>query len=104
MKKMRPYFSMLMLALLLFPIADKSVHEYAHLNEDHCEIKSLHFCEAEHQCTVCDYVFSSSSTPPKTQDQLTIFANKSIDFESILVFNTIISPKFSLSLRGPPVC
>jgi hypothetical protein len=104
MKKVRSYISMLMLALLLFPIVEKASHDFKHLNDDHCAVKGTHYCPTEHTCSICDYVFSSSDTPTKTQGQLIAFATAADNLASVIVFNTITSPKFTFSLRGPPVC
>lgn len=95
---------MLMIALLLFPLAEKAAHELSHLNEDHCDIKETHFCDVEHTCTICDYVFSATSTPPKHETGISVIVKDSpislIVFES----NKVQSPKYTFSLRGPPAC
>jgi hypothetical protein len=95
---------MLLLALLLFPLAEKAVHELSHLQEDHCNIKETHFCDVENTCTVCDYVFWASSTPPKHETGITVTVKDS----SISIFtfesNKVQSLKYTFSLRGPPVC
>ena len=104
MQKLRSYVSMLMLALLLFPMVDKAVHDLSHLNDKHCGIKDTHFCEVEHSCKICDYHFSSSSTPPKNQSQVNIFLQISDCGLITFVSNTTTSPKYTFSLRGPPVC
>jgi hypothetical protein len=103
MKKLYSYISILVLGLLLFPIAEKAAHDLEHFNEDHCEIKDTHYCKAEHNCSICDYTFSSSSILPKTQDQITVFSIMADDLASVIVSNQITSPKFRLSLRGPPI-
>jgi len=104
MQKLRSYISMLMLALLIFPMAEKAMHEIEHLDDKHCGITDTHFCELEHSCSICDYTFSSPSTPPKDQDQLDIILIST--HYSVLGFtsNTTTSPKYTFSLRGPPVC
>ncbi len=103
LNKIKSYISLLMLALLMFPMADKAVHDFVHLNDEHCGITDTHYCKAEHTCSICDYVFSSSATPPETQEHLTIFSEQTNEFISLTVSNTLVSPKFNLSLRGPPV-
>ncbi len=95
---------MLMLALLLFPMVEKTVHELSHVNEDHCAIKATHFCAKEEACALCDYVFSASSTPPADSAELKISEQIFDNAVSISVSNTITSPKYTFSLRGPPVC
>jgi hypothetical protein len=91
-----------MLALLVLPVADKTLHDFEHVSDQHCDIKELHYCKAEHFCAICDYVFSSSTTPPKTQEQLSVFSTEINDFKPAEVFNPTLSPGFVVSLRGPP--
>jgi hypothetical protein len=104
MQKFRSYISMLMMALLLFPMVEKAVHEYGHSDDEHCGVKDTHFCEVEHHCSICDYTFSSPTGSPECvydlEDAL-LSENVSLPvFES----NTTTSPKYTFSLRGPPVC
>jgi len=91
-----------MLVLLVFPVVDKTLHDFEHLNDDRCGIKDTHFCEADHTCSVCDYVFSASAAPPKTEENLIVFSKSSDSYASLCVFNTSVAPKFKVSLRGPP--
>ncbi|MDP1802409.1 MAG: hypothetical protein Q8L81_13710 [Bacteroidota bacterium] len=104
MKMIRKYISLLMLVSLLFPIVEKALHDIEHFNDDSCEIKHIHFCKAEHICFICDYVFSSSSNPPVASNRVIVFGQLSIILILIIAFNTIISQKFTFTLRGPPVC
>ncbi len=92
-----------MLALLLFPIAEKVVHELGHLNDKHCEIKATHFCEQEHHCSICDYIFSSSvAILPNENPQIIAFPQNNFN----VFFEVFLSPKtslkYTLPLRGPP--
>jgi hypothetical protein len=103
MQKLLSYFSMLMLALLLFPLGEKAMHDFEHFNDDHCAIAETHFCETEHSCSLCDYVFSSASTPPQTHSRLLVFSPKNSDKIFSLVSVTLSNLNFGLSLRGPPV-
>lgn len=91
-----------MFALLVFPMVDKTMHDFEHFNDDHCGIKDVHYCKAEHTCSICDYVFSVSATPPKTQERLTVFSKPRDSYSSLCVFNTTLASKFKVSLRGPP--
>jgi len=84
-------------------VVEKVHHELEHSKEIHCGIKATHYCEAEHSCTVCDYVFSSSSEPPANQSQLSFFSAYFENVPTDLVFNLLVSQKYILSLRGPPI-
>lgn len=92
-----------MIVLLLFPLVERIKHDVEHFSDDHCSKKDIHFCKAEHTCSICDYVFSHTSTPPDKEECILIFSTVSGSFKTTLAFNTLISPKFKLSLRGPPV-
>ena len=92
-----------MLSLLLFPMAEKVMHEFGHLNEEHCGIKETHFCPLEHNCDVCDYVFSTCSTPPRSH-QITLAPHEAPFALIAFTSNTATSPKYTFTLRGPPVC
>lgn len=93
---------MLLLALLLFPVAEKVQHDFEHLNDAHCGITEKHFCEAEHTCDICDYVFSTCAGAPKTQEQIHLFLNYENEFTKFVSSDVITSSKFRISLRGPP--
>ena len=93
-----------MLALLLFPMVEKVMHELGHLDDEHCEIQATHFCKQEHNCSICDYIFSSSSAiSPDEQEQIIAFSQ---DINSNIIgitSNTTNSLKYTLPLRGPPL-
>jgi hypothetical protein len=104
MQKVRSFISMLMLVLLLFPMVEKAMHEIEHSEDKHCGIKDTHFCESEHNCSICDYTFSSPSTAPNQQVQIN---TKRISIDRCIfgyISNETTSPKYSFSLRGPPTC
>lgn len=81
------------------------MHELEHLNDSHCAVKETHFCEKEHNCSICDYIFSYSAAAitPNEQEQLSPFFQL-IDTKVFnFVSNTTLSQKYTLSLRGPPI-
>jgi hypothetical protein len=101
MKNTKSLISFLLLALLLIPMVQKAMHEIGHINDKHCEIQVLHFCETEHHCAICDYVMVSSDAPEPT------FQFKSLETYSAYKFAShpnIVSVNFNcnLTLRGPP--
>ena len=99
----RKYLSLFMLLSILFPIGDKAMHDIEHFNEDHCAVKETHYCRSEHLCTICDYVFSSSSHSPIAKYKIVVFSQILIIIILFLVLNTIVSPKYTFTFRGPPV-
>ena len=102
MRMLRKYTSLFMLMSLLFPIGEKAMHNIQHIYENHCEIKETHYCKTEHTCTICDYVFSSPSNLPLTQNQIIVFGQVITIVILVIVYNTIIPQKFTFTLRGPP--
>jgi hypothetical protein len=103
MQKTRSFISMLMLALLLFPMVEKAMHEFGHLDEEHCGVKETHFCHVEHNCSICNYHFSSSLTPPRNTISIEIVVTPTNSSIIEFVSNTTASPKYTFSLRGPPI-
>lgn len=93
---------MLMLALLLFPILEKSRHDFEHAEEIHCSVKDKHFCRAEHNCKICDYLFASSSTPPTGQEEFKLFGRPLKGFQPAELSHIIIGAGTGRFLRGPP--
>ena len=103
MQKLKSYIAALFLALLLFPLAEKVQHELGHFEEEHCGISETHFCQAEHSCTICDYVFAASTTPSSCNEQLLIFLNKDANISFRASDSNLSSNSFfGVLLRGPP--
>lgn len=88
--------------MLLFPTVDKAIHDFEHRNDVHCGIREVHYCEAEHTCSLCDYVCSSNSEPPKCTEHLSVFFRT---YHYVLQAGKsfpITDRPYTLSLRGPP--
>jgi len=104
LQKLKKYLSILFLALLLFPVIEKTSHELEHLHQTHCSSQGLHYCASENTCDVCDYVFSNSSTPPTQQNNLNVILIQTQYHYAGFISNEIKTTKYTFSLRGPPVC
>jgi hypothetical protein len=61
LKKLHTYFSLALLAIFLFPLAEKQVHAFDHKDEVHCSSAEKHFHDVEHSCSICDYTFTDSN-------------------------------------------
>ena len=105
MHKVRTHSYIFLLALLLFPLANKVVHQFEHFNSPHCNTKQLHFCDTEHTCKYCDYIFSKlpSFTPPPQQFNLNITVQTVVILLLFVFVKPKTSLKYRLSLRGPPL-
>ncbi|MEI6020828.1 MAG: hypothetical protein WCR21_06835 [Bacteroidota bacterium] len=102
MKRIKKYLSLFFLALLLFPVLEKTSHELEHLKEKHCAGKGLHYCPAENNCHVCDYVFSKANTPPTDYNHLNIVLVSNTNKHLGFVSNEITPILCTFPLRGPP--
>lgn len=71
-KELQKYFSLFLLLLFLFPIAEKQVHALQHLDDIHCTATDKHFHEQEHHCDICDLTLTDVSTPPVAEYRFTI--------------------------------
>jgi hypothetical protein len=105
MAKIRTYFSLFVLLILLLSNTGKVLHELNHLSENYCEITELHFCQAEHNCPFCDFLVSSkfNCSDLDPEEKKTSFTPASVTNYQ-LISNTTVAPKFIFSLRGPPCC
>ena len=103
MQKIRSYISLLLLAVMLFPLIEKVSHQLEHADENHCGKKELHFCAKEHNCKICDYVFSSIDEPLGYHYEIKGKTKVvTIDFQ-IITPSITSSPNLSYLLRGPPI-
>lgn len=101
MQKLQKVIAYFLLIVFLFPLAQTEVHAFVHQNDFHCDSKDFHLHEAEHHCSICDYV-------PTTSDKPNSYIFHSFDYyftnyyfplyQSVL----IESYQFNFSLRGPP--
>jgi hypothetical protein len=106
MPKIRTYSCILLLVLLLLPMATIIAHQFEHYNIEQCKATELHFCNTEHDCKLCDYIFSTPSSYSPSQHQTELNIVIQIIAISILLFlvKPITALKYRLSHRGPPIC
>lgn len=91
-------------ALVLFPMAAKTMHELAHEHEDQCEVQGAHFCQHEHSCSVCDYTLSPAFTPRWNELELRAEIVVGASFPVFYTTAHLRPSGYSFSLRGPPSC
>jgi hypothetical protein len=105
LQKARTYLSLVLLLLVIFPTAEKSLHGLEHEHEESCNSNDLHFCEVEfHSCSICDFVFSASCPPIKASLHFTISTTNFHEVIPPVLPGKINTPGFTFSLRGPPAC
>ncbi len=62
-KQIKNSLSFLLLCLFLFPAVEREVHAYEHQNDIHCASTDKHFHEEEHNCSICDFTITDSTSP-----------------------------------------
>lgn len=102
MKRLKPYLSALLLFLLLYPLGEKTLHGLSHLSEVPCGMEETHFCQAEHHCHLCDYVFSPCTSAGITGDHLRLFSLRGEGYQPLPDVPLSLSSVTLFFLRGPP--
>ena len=101
---LKPWFSVFLLAIFLFPTIVKEVHTVNHEKRFHCDANGdQHLHTLHHDCNLCDFVIPVVSAPSSFQTHffLTHFAEYSFPHQVEFYFS---SSRFSSpSLRAPPV-
>lgn len=79
------YSAVILTLLFLFPQVQKNIFEFYHHKdaEAHCNDVTLHFCEKEHVCNLCDY-------------QVSPYEPLGLSLEGDLSFESITAPVPSL--------
>jgi hypothetical protein len=101
MRSLRPILSLLFLLTFLFPQVEKGVHELEHAAESHCTDTDLHFCASDHNCDLCDYQLTPSTTPSVSHAAFSLLGKTIVTSTLENVFVPQES-KYNLTLRGPP--
>lgn len=101
MKVLRKYSALVLLVLFVYPYIEKGIHDWEHADDLHCIASTMHFHEAEHSCSVCDYI-----TPVSTQPSAIYFSLSATVFEELVISYTaagiVSAPDYFFSLRAPP--
>lgn len=103
--KFRVIISLFLLVAFCAPTVGKALHELEHTAEEHCDEADTHFCGEDHSCSICDFIFATSASSIVEGNQTFVF--KLYASESVaqhFVPCIISSPKYTFSLRGPPLC
>lgn len=98
----KPISSLFLALLLALPPVLKSVHEWSHIEENHChDASSLHLHSIQHHCDICDVFTSQVFLTPSEEAQKNIpqeFHFKLLD-HSGFTLRSSLSTSF---VRGPP--
>jgi hypothetical protein len=101
-KVFQKYCSLFVLLLFLFPMVEKQLHAFEHLNEQHCTANEKHFHEAEHHCTVCDFTLTSAVDVDNSAYQY-INSFKEIPYLVFIQSTNIVDTYIDIPARAPPV-
>ena len=97
------YYSLFLLVVFLFPMAEKELHSLEHRNDTHCSSTQKHFHQNEHHCFICDYITPHNNGASVTIKECTIDTSV---FEYTLKTDSFFSrqQKAHLPSRAPPIC
>ncbi len=101
MQKLKPFIAIFTLLVFLFPLAEKGIHDYHHINDKHCASVDKHLHTSEHHCEICDFTNNINGLPSYNEANLLLSETAVLDFyfpENIL----LILQKHFHSLRAPP--
>jgi hypothetical protein len=101
-KQLKKHFSFLFLFLFLFPMVEKQVHAFEHRNEVHCSATDKHFHEQEHNCSICDFTSTDSSTGTENRFSFVI-SEINYAYNPFIEYVSTPSTFLHLPSRAPPV-
>lgn len=102
-QQLKKYGSVFLLLLFLFPLVEKQLHIFDHLDDTRCVATDKHFHEMEHVCPICEFTITDSCILPDIQ--LTVIRSEQRHFFQILSENIHIPEAFQdLPSRAPPSC
>ena len=102
-QQLKKYGSIFLLLLFLFPLVEKQLHIFDHLDETRCLATDKHFHEQEHSCRICEFTITDSGLLPDVEFNFILSEEQSI-FQ--IFSESIHTPKAfqDLPSRAPPVC
>ncbi|OFY86496.1 MAG: hypothetical protein A3F72_15025 [Bacteroidetes bacterium RIFCSPLOWO2_12_FULL_35_15] len=101
MQKLKNILSVFILLVFLFPLAEKGIHDFSHINETHCISSDKHFHSPEHHCEICDFTNDFNGLPSFHHSDLLISKPADLDF-FFTQNNILLQEKHFHSLRAPP--
>lgn len=102
-QQLKKYGSIFLLLLFLFPLVEKQLHIFDHLDETHCVSTDKHFHEQEHSCRICEFTISTPGILPDIHLHF-ILSEEVFTFQSFK--ESVHTPEAfqDLPSRAPPVC
>jgi hypothetical protein len=101
MQKLKNLLSIFTLLIFLFPLAEKGVHDYSHINDTHCISSDKHFHSEEHHCEICDFTNDFTGIPSFNHPDFLISKPSNLNF-FLTKQNLLLQEKHFHSLRAPP--
>jgi hypothetical protein len=99
----KKYGSIFLLLLFLFPLVEKQLHLYDHVDDNRCLATDKHFHEQEHSCRICEFTITDSGLIPDVPFQLIPFEETGLFYWFIQNIHTPDAFQ-DIPSRAPPVC
>lgn len=103
MLRLRKYIALVSLLVFLFPQAINLAHELDHVNDTHCQEKTVrHFHNEEHHCNICDFVPFASGDVSLNDIPSFSHSTSSVGYTAAGIEHTASADTYLVLLRGPP--
>jgi hypothetical protein len=102
-QQLKKYGSLFLLLLFLFPIVEKQLHAFDHVNDKHCQATDKHFHELEHSCSICEFTIADTCPVPDTGLHIVI-SEYNHSFQSFIESKHLPEAFQDLPSRAPPIC
>jgi hypothetical protein len=103
--KLKPLFSVFLLAVFLFPTIVKEVHTVNHEKRFQCNAnEEQHLHTLHHDCNLCDFVLPITSDPSAAHNSFSSLNFREYTFPNLIEVYFSSSHFSSAQLRAPPVC
>ena len=101
MQKLKFIIAIFTLLVFLFPLTEKGIHDFSHINAPHCTSSDKHFHSAEHHCEICDFTNDFNGLPSLNHSELLLSKAGNLDF-FFIDNNLLLQKKYFHPLRAPP--
>jgi hypothetical protein len=102
-QQLKKYGSLFLLLLFLFPIVEKQLHAFDHINDKHCVATDKHFHELEHSCSICEFTIADTCPVPDIQLDIVV-SEYTYSFQSFIQSLHVPEAFQDLPSRAPPIC
>ena len=101
MHKFKSIVAVFTLLVFLFPLVEKGLHDFSHINDKYCASADKHFHPLEHHCEMCDFTDDFNALPSLSLPDLLLSEQGNLNF-FFTINNLLLQEKHFHSLRAPP--